>query len=195
MTRRRMTLMAGAGLICLGLWQLVEGGWIHAKAALASHLMTDAWAETLGGADQVRPWPWADTWPVARLRFTSLKREMPILAGASGSSLAFGAGHLHGTALPGAPGTSVIAGHRDTSFAFLGGLKDGDSISVQSRDGKWRDYRITGTAIADARLPWQIPVLDKGKSALTLVTCWPLDAIIPGGPMRYVVYAEEDGDR
>lgn len=195
MIGKHLPLIAGAGLICLGLWQLAEGGWIHAKAALANHLMSNAWAETLEGADDVRPWPWADTWPVARLRFASLKREMPVLAGASGSSLAFGAGHLDGTALPGTPGISVIAGHRDTSFAFLGGLKGGDPISVQSRDGKWRGYRVVQTAIADARLPWQVPILNGGKSAITLVTCWPLDAIVPGGPMRYVVYAEEDGDR
>ena len=29
---------------------------------------------------------------------------------------------------------------------------------------------------------------------LTLVTCWPLDAITPGGPMRYLVFAEEAGE-
>lgn len=194
MKRRRATLIAAAGLICLGLWQVVEGSWIHAKAALAGHLMTNAWAETLEGASDVRPWPWADTWPVARLRFASLKREMPVLAGASGSSLAFGAGHLDGTALPGTPGMSIIAGHRDTSFTFLGGLKGGDPISVQGRDGKWRTYRITGTAIADARLPWRMPAMAEGKSAIILITCWPLDAIVPGGPLRYLVHAEQDGD-
>jgi sortase A len=191
MIARRLTLVAGAGLVCLGLWQLLEGGWIHAKAALAGHLVTNAWSETLAGARKVRPWPWADTWPVARLQFATLKREMPVLAGASGSSLAFGPGHLDGTALPGTPGTSVIAGHRDTSFAFLGDLNGGDAISVQGQDGRWREYRVTRTAIADARLPWHTPMLAEGKSAITLVTCWPLDAIIPGGPLRYLVYAEE----
>jgi sortase A len=62
---------------------------------------------------------------------------------------------------------------------------------VQVQDGYWRHYRVTGTAIADARLPWQMPPLPKGRSALTLVTCWPLDGIVPGGPLRYLVFAEE----
>lgn len=194
MIRRPFSLIAGVGLVCIGLWHLIEGGWIHAKAALARHLVTDAWTETLAGASAVRPWPWADTWPVARLRFASLNRDIPVLSGAGGSSLAFGPGHLDGTALPGRPGTSVIGGHRDTSFTFLGELKNGDPISVQRRDGKWLRYRVVQTAVADARLPWRIPDLEKGKSAITLVTCWPLDAIVPGGPMRYLVYAEESED-
>ena len=191
MTRRRKTLIAGAVLTCLGAWQIIEGGWIHAKAALASHLVSNAWAETLASGEPARPWPWADTWPVARLRFPTLMRDMPVLAGASGATLAFGLGHLDGTAAPGTPGHSVIAGHRDTSFTLLGDLRPGDPVSVQGQDGYWRDYRVTGSAIADARLPWQIPALHKGRAALTMVTCWPLDAIVPGGPLRYLVFAEE----
>jgi sortase A len=140
MTRRRKTLIAGAVLTCLGVWQIVEGGWIHAKAALAKHLVSNAWSETLASGKTARPWPWADTWPVARLRFPSLKRDVPVLAGASGSTLAFGP---------------------------------------------------AGSAIANARLPWQLPTTPHGRSTLTLVTCWPLDAIVPGGPLRYLVFAEE----
>jgi sortase A len=120
-----------------------------------------------------------------------LKRDVPVLAGASGSTLAFGPGHLDGTAAPGTPGHSVIAGHRDTSFTLLGKLRPDDPVSVQGQDGSWRDYRVTGSAIADARLPWQLPTTPHGRSTLTLVTCWPLDAIVPGGPLRYLVFAEE----
>ena len=191
MTRRRKSLIAGAVLTCLGVWQIVEGGWIHAKATLAKHLVSNAWSETLASGKPARPWPWADTWPVARLRFPSLQRDVAVLAGASGSTLAFGPGHLDGTAAPGTPGHSVIAGHRDTSFTLLGKLQPDDPISVQGQDGSWRDYRVTGSAIADARLPWQLPTTPRSRSTLTLVTCWPLDAIVPGGPLRYLVFAEE----
>ena len=85
---------------------------------------------------------------------------MPVLAGASGATFAFGPGHLDGT---GTTGHSVIAGHRDTRFTLLGYLRPDDPVLVQSRDGFLRDYRVTGTAIADARLPWHIPALAKGK--------------------------------
>ena len=30
-----------------------------------------------------------------------------------------------------------------------------------------------------------------GKTSLTLVTCWLLDAIVPGAPLRYLVFAEK----
>jgi sortase A len=195
MIRRHKTAIAGAVLTCLGAWQIIEGGWIHAKAALASHLVSNAWSETLVSGEPARPWPWADTWPVARLRFPTLDRDMPVLAGASGATLAFGPGHLDGTAAPGTPGHSIVAGHRDTSFTLLGSLRPGDPVSVQGLDGHWRDYRVTGTAIADARLPWQLPALTNGRAILTLVTCWPLDAIVPGGPMRFLVSAEETPSR
>jgi sortase A len=188
-------VIAGAVLACLGVWQIAEGGWIHAKAALARHLVAVAWSDTLAGGAPVRPWPWADTWPVALLRFPSLGRDAPVLAGAGGATLAFGPGHLDGTAAPGEAGVAVIAGHRDTSFRMLGRLRAGDPVSVQGRDGRWRDYRVTGTAIADARLPWAPPLLEGGRSALALVTCWPLDAVVPGGPLRYLVFAEEAGSR
>lgn len=191
MTKPGKAAAAGAILICLGIWQIVESGWIHAKAALASHLVSNAWRQTLAQGQPERPWPWADTWPVARLRFPSLARDLPVLAGASGATLAFGVGHLDGTAAPGADGHSVIAGHRDTSFRQIKHLKQDDPVSLQGRDGRWRHYRVTGTAVADARLPWQLRTVPKGKSALTLVTCWPLKAVVPGGPLRYLVFAEE----
>ena len=182
-------------MISFGTWQIAEGGWIHAKAAVASRLVSIAWSETLANGRQARPWPWADTWPVARLRFPSLGREMPVLAGASGATLAFGPGHLDGTDAPGEPGHSVIAGHRDTSFTLIGALRPGDPVSVQRPDGRWRDYVVTGSAIADARRPWQLPLPTRDRSALTLVTCWPLHAIVPGGPLRYLVFAEEAAAR
>lgn len=195
MMGRRNALLASAVLAGLGTWQILEGGWIHAKAVLARHLVANAWMETLASGESVLPWPWADTWPIARLRFPTLNRDLPVLAGASGATLAFGPGHLDGTAAPGAAGHSVIAGHRDTSFAFLGSLRQGDPVSVQNQNGSWRDYRVTGTAIADARLPWQVPTPAKDRAALTLVTCWPLDSIIPGGPLRYLVFTEESLSR
>ena len=38
------------------------------------------------------------------------------------------------------------------------------------------------------------PTGDRGLDELTLVTCWPFDAVAPGGPLRYVVVAEADGE-
>ena len=90
MTRRQMLSGGGALLIGLGLWQAGESAYIEAKAWLAQDLLEDAWAKTLGGAQQVKPWSWADTWPVARLQAPDLNIDRIVLAGASGRTLAFG---------------------------------------------------------------------------------------------------------
>jgi len=189
--RRRLAGIAGLVLLVAGIWLVAGGGWIYAKAALAQTLLSRAWAETLAGGIKVRPWPWADTWPVARLRIPSARSETIVLAGAEGASLAFGPGHVDGTPLPGAPGNSVIGGHRDTSFTVLGALHDGDELSLQTADGRWRSFSVTGNIIVDARKPWRPPLPPEGHAMLTLVTCWPLDAIVPGGPLRYLVFAEQ----
>src|SRR5688500_11563212 len=60
--------LAIVALAAIGVWQLANGAYIHAKAWLAQRLIASAWARTLEGEREVKPWPWADTWPVARLK-------------------------------------------------------------------------------------------------------------------------------
>lgn len=176
-------------LLCLaaGLWQLGQAVYIHAKARLARYLIADAWQKTLAGQRAVKPWPWADTWPVARLTAPGAGEDVYILAGANGRAIAFGPGHVHGTPLPGAQGNSVIGGHRDTHFAFLRELKAGDELTVQREDGVVRRYRVSATQVVDKR---DVHVArDTGDTRLTLITCWPFDALRAGGPERYAVMA------
>ena len=199
----------------LGAGQLVGGAWIHAKAQLAQHLLDAAWQETRspGGEAMARPWPWADTWPVARLVIPRLGASFVVLSGDSGSSLAFGPGHNPASVLPGHPGTAVISGHRDTHFSALARLRSGDRIEIERPDGVTVAYRIAALEIADTRrdrlglgeIPRAAPSATSALNrqalrgpprepapahfALALVTCWPFDAVRPGGPMRYVVSA------
>jgi sortase A len=185
-------------LLGLGGWQLGAAGYIHAKAWLAQVLLNQAWAHTLAGAagDDTttggtleKPWPWADTGPVARLRVPELGVDEIVLAGASGRTLAFGPGHLDQTPMPGAAGNSVISGHRDTHFAFLRDLAPAMKLEVQRPDGGWRSYQVRGGEVIDSRTARLSLAAD--RPALTLVTCWPFDAVEAGGPLRYAVYAEE----
>ncbi len=187
MGSRPARLAAALVLIGLGAWQLGGAGWIHAKAWVAQGLLEASWAASLAGAGAVRPWPWADTWPVARLQAPGLGVDRIVLAGTSGRTLAFGPGHMDGTAAPGAPGHSLLSGHRDTHFRFLKDLAPGDALRVQRPDGTWRDYRVIGAEVIDARQARLAP--DDGRPLLSLVTCYPFDALIPGGPLRYVVTA------
>ena len=186
-----IALVAGAVLLVLGGWQLGSAGYIHAKARLAQVLLGQAWAATLEGAGPQRPWAWADTWPVARLQVPALGVDQIVLAGASGRTLAFGPGHLDGTAAPGAPGHSILSGHRDTHFRFMQDLTPGMEIRVQNTDGRWRSYRAGEGRVIDAR-DARFEVAGD-RPVLTLVTCWPFDAIEAGGPLRYLVFAEADG--
>jgi sortase A len=187
MIAQRAALVAGTALFGVGLWQVAAGLTIHAKAILAQHLLDHAWQRMRDGAARAKPWPWADTWPVARLRAAGVDGWVYVLADASGRSLAFGPGHVAGTAAPGRAGNSVIAGHRDTHFRFLQVLAADDRVTLETTDGASHAYRIVDKRVVDTRHAQSVQ--ESGESMLTLVTCYPFDAINPGGPLRYVVTA------
>lgn len=187
-SRTRLTLAAAALLALAGTSALAHGGWIYAKAELAQLLIDRAWQRMRAGDVVVKPWPWADTFPVARLQAPAQGVTLYVLAGSSGRTLAFGPGHQDGTPYPGEPGNSVIGGHRDTHLSFLREVKRGDLIRVERRDGKRVDYRVTTLDVLDRRDTWVMR--DDGGTRLTLITCWPFDALAAGGPSRYVVIAE-----
>lgn len=183
-SRRRRRLAAVTALVAV--LALLDAGWIHAKAALAQALLQRAWTQTLADGEAHRPWPWADTEPVARLQAPSLGEDQIVLAGDSGRVLAFGPGWAPASAMPGSEGRSVISGHRDTHFAWLQRLTVGDRLRVVSQSGT-RDYRVVDTTVVDARE--QRIDLAHANEELLLVTCWPFDAVAAGGPLRYVVTA------
>jgi sortase A len=92
--------------------------------------------------------------------------------------------------LPGQRGNSVIAGHRDTHFSFLKSLALGESIQMETSDGREHTYKVVDIDVVDSRRVSL--VLDTDESILSLVTCYPFNAIEPGGPMRYVVTLKLD---
>jgi len=176
-------------VLFLGTLQFGHGAWIQAKAWLAQALIAQAWSRTLMGEPRARPWPWADTWPVARLRVPALGIERYVLAGADGSALAFGPGHLIGTPPPGNAGNSVVGGHRDTHLAFLKDLQAGDVIEVERADGVRVTFRVVEGLVLHKGDVWVAK--QEGPTRLTLVTCYPFNALRAGGAQRYVVFAFE----
>lgn len=158
--------------------------WIYLKAQVAQQLIASVWADSISsGEPSHRPWPWADTRPVARLNHPGTGTTLYILAGAQGSSLAFGPGHMDGTVLPGHTGTSIVAGHRDTHLSFLRQAEIGDRFLLQKQDGAWIGYKLVDVSVTDSseNEAWYI---DQSLDVLYLVTCYPFDAIDPGGPLR-----------
>jgi sortase A len=171
----------------LGGLMLLWGAWIPIKAWLAQELIERAWEAAVAGAEAPRPWPWADTTPIARLVVEDGRVDpLFVLAGASGQALAFGPAHVSASAAPGSRDNVVLAGHRDTHFAFLEGLAPGDVLILESRDVTLR-YAVVGIqTVHESR----IDLLERtGEAELTLLTCFPFDAVVPGGPLRYVVHA------
>jgi sortase A len=187
--QRRLRRLALAALIALGVALLAAGFWLPAKAELAQHLLNRAWDRTTDGDAAAKPWPWADTHPVARLTLPGGGEPMTVLAGASGRNLAFAPALLDGSAAPGTHGVTVIAGHRDTHFRTLAALAIGDDLKLERPDGSVYVYRVTDLDVVDsahAELR-----LDADESIVVLVTCWPFEAVTPGGSWRYVVTARQ----
>lgn len=185
--RHEFVRLVIAALIALGIWQFGHAGVIQAKAWLAPELIERAWQQTLDTRQPVRPWPWADTWPVARLDVPELGIERYVLAGANGGSLPFGPGHVEGSALPGDPGSVMIAGHRDTHFGFLRELRPGVLVRLTSMYGRRYEFTVSGQELVDARLHGISPLVS--GSELVLVTCQPTEAVPFRGPWRLVVTA------
>ena len=184
---RKLRVWVVSALLVLGFWQFGHGAYIPAKAWLAQELMQRAWVRTGAGEERATPWPWADTWPVARLTARSQGTDLIVLAGGSGRTLAFGPGHLSASALPGEVGNMIVAGHRDTHFQFLQKVEVGELLGIESARGQRHLYKVVGVDIVDSRKG--ALVLDTDAAMLSLVTCYPFDALEAGGPLRYVVTA------
>lgn len=159
---------------------------IAIKASAAQWLMRGAFGDA---AQTVRkPWPWADFRPIARLSVPRLDIAQFVLDGAHGEALAFGPGWVPGSSRPGQPGNIALAGHRDTHFSFLADLRDGDRMALRLPGGRDRHYRVTRRYIADQH---DVAAIDPGHDdRLTLITCYPFDAVTPGGPQRFIVEAQ-----
>jgi len=175
------------GLVSVSIGQAGEAAYIQAKAWVAQRLIAAAWERSLASGVGVKPWPWADTYPVARLEAPRQGAASMVLAGAGARTLAFGPGHVDGTPLPGDPGNAVVSGHRDTHFAFLRELRSSDVLVVHSASGRVVRYVVCAIEVVhnkDVRV-----LLDTGDDRLTLVTGYPFDSAAPGGSLRYVVVA------
>ncbi len=183
-TLRRLIV---ATLAILAIALTCNASYIHAKAALAQVLLTRAWDAMRTDGHPHRPWPWADSHPVARLHMQRLEIDQIVLAGDSGRTMAFGPGWAEASAAPGSDGTTIISAHRDTHFDWLREIAPDDTVELESTTGLQR-YRVVDMHIADSRTE-QLSLSPEAQR-LVMVTCWPFDSVVSGGPLRFVVVAE-----
>jgi sortase A len=111
---------------------------------------------------------------IARIDIPSIGVAEYVVEGTDVESLRKGPGHYPETPLPGAPGTTAIAGHRTTygaPFRRIDQLKHGDRILIDMPDGRFV-YRVETTKVVDDQ---DLSVLDSvGYQRLVLSACHPL---------------------
>ncbi len=176
---------------------LIAGGcltaralYLRAKAELAGILIRRAWDQSLQTGTPHKPWPWADTYPVARLQIPRLGYDEIVLDGATPRTLAFGPARLFSGADFGEPGNLVLAGHRTSWFRPLESVAKDDRIQIAWFDKRARQhtgtYQVTKIQIVD---PKDVSLLaPTDDDALTLITCYPFGHG-PSSPQRFVVRA------
>lgn len=119
----------------------------------------------------------ADSDVMSRIRVESAGIDLPVRHGTDDSSIATGAGHVYGTALPvgGEGNRTVLTAHTGmqsaTLFDHLTDVKVGDIMVVETY-GEKLTYKVTDIRTV---LPSQSDALTAvpGKDLLTLMTCTP----------------------
>jgi len=184
-----MLRMAVLMLLLVAALTGAQGSWLAAKAAIAQHLLSVAWIQAAAENQTIKPWPWADTWPVARLSIPEHATSLIVLEGVSGEAMAFGPGRIAGSSTS-ADGVIAIGGHRDTHLSILEQTQTGTVFEVELLNGQYQRYRQSSARIVDTRT--DSLSINPQRNGLVLITCYPIRADQTGGPLRYVVTAVAD---
>ena len=125
----------------------------------------------------------------AKLMIPRLDTELYIVEGDDSADLRRGPGHLPGTAMPGADGNCVIAGHRDTHFRVLKDIRKGDDIILETNRGQFL-YRVERMSVVPPTDT--VPLRPTPVARLNLITCYPF-YYVGAAPKRFVVEAQLAG--
>jgi len=167
-------------LLVIALWQLSHAGLLAAKAWAAPVLIKYAWEQKLETGLDRRPWPWADSSPMAKISIPKLNVDRYVLQGDNMRNLAFGP-VLQQTGL-----VTVLYGHRDTHFSFLRKMKVNDVVLFDVGDVGTEEWFVERTKVV---LVDEIYVPDReSEKSLMMVTCYPFGAVSTASNQRFVVW-------
>ena len=183
-------LLIAGSLLC------IHASWLPVKAWLSQELISYSWQQSINSRSSlsnnlnvaIKPWPWADTFPIAELSFKRLQKNIVILNGGDPTTLAFSAGAIAPFNQTNSAKPFVVAGHRDSHFAFLEDILMKDVISMTDQYGQSQLYQVEAIDIVDAATG-QLPVL-ANDSSLILITCYPFNGIDQDANERYVITAK-----
>jgi len=164
-------------LVLLSVGSAGKASYLSGKAWLAQCLLNHAWSQSESSGDPIKPWPWADIHPVAKLIVPRLNKTQIVLESHSSEAMAFGPGLIQ------RDNSFFLAGHRDSHFAFLSQLVIGDSVELRMPNGESHSATIQAIEIIDTEKQKEISIPD---NSIILLTCYPFNAVRAGGPLRYV---------
>jgi len=126
---------------------------------------------------------------IGELEIPRLKLSVVVVEGDDEDTLKVAVGHLPDTPLPWQAGNSALAGHRDTFFRALEGIRLGDEMRLATPQRELR-YRVERTLVVE---PDDLSVLEPSpEPRLTLITCFPF-SYIGNAPHRFIVQARRIG--
>jgi sortase A len=172
------------GLLLLGVWVKTWSESRDFQAGEAKRFEAGLREAPLVGPPAVPPLE-LEKGVLGRIEIPRLGISAMVAEGADPSLLRRAVGHVPGSALPGHSGNAALAGHRDTFFHGLGDVRVNDVVRFVTLQGTY-EYRVDWGAVV---APGRTDVLDPTpRPSLTLVTCYPFEAIGPA-PQRFVVRA------
>jgi len=124
---------------------------------------------------------------IGEIQIPRLGLNAIVVQGDSSANLRRAVGHVSKSALPGEWGNVAVAGHRDTFFRPLRGIRVGDEIDFTTPERSF-EYIVESIQIV---APSDVQVLEPWTGHdLTFVTCFPFYFVGPA-PKRFVVRARE----
>jgi sortase A len=202
--RRASWVFLALGLLlvaAVGGWQLYATSWtVHSERTgealvrrFVNHALRGRHAEP-GGTASLRSCSRAQGPSAAMRRSTpvfgileipKLGVVAPVEQGMGDAQLAVAVGHNPYSVWPGKAGNAVLYAHDVSYFTSISELKSGDTVRYLTPCTTY-DFEVTSHAV----IRQGSPVYNTEHPSLTLVTCWPTDALW-FTPDRYLVSATE----
>lgn len=207
--------LAASALVIVGGLLCIQASWLPTKAWLSQQLINHSWQQSMTaqkhlqeqqqkhGQDNtsshklnshklnqqvtIKPWPWADTFPIAELAFSRLDKNIVVLNGGDPTTLAFSAGAVAPFNQTNVAKPFVVAGHNDSHFSFLQDIMMKDFIALTDVNGRKQLYQVESIDIVDASAGYLSLPTDAAN--LILITCYPFKSINNQSNERYVITA------
>jgi sortase A len=186
---RRLSLYHKALLMLtlIAIYFFAQGLYREGKAIVAQRLLSFSWASYLEDGERHKPWPWADSGPIAQLTIAG-QAPLMVIAGASSSHLAFAPAWMVSSSGFGHAGNSVVVAHNDTHFKALKDVRLNSLLTLRTYPNLEFNYQVVATKIVSEK---ELSVLDvSDQEILTLITRYPFESTLLSSELRFVVVAK-----